>query len=297
MKKRLFLLFVFTMGIGLLWKPTIILAGQNAFLSKSAENGFPDVLSFKSQLSSRHDKGELLFYLGYAHRHDWEAPVSGLKGRLDSWGMVRADYWVAANVALQVRGVIHNRLRSNNGQFRKTFWDVGDFSVSTVAFFFREEAYRPAFGVRIETKLPNSNLSSGLGTNTTDVLICGLITKNIGRLTFGGEIGLGILTAPKKVNEQNDVLMYRGALLLPLSTVIRLAVEVSGFEVTRPEEGVPLGTESRGVVSAGAQLNFGWFKLEGMALHGLHRRSGEWGVQVGGSWRIAAISKLLKDSE
>lgn len=253
-----------------------------------------DVLNFKTQLSSQHHSGNLLVYLGYAHRHDWEAPVSGLKGRLDSWGMIRADYWVASNVALQVRGVIHNRLRSTSGQFRKTFWDVGDFSVSTIAFFFQEKYIFPAFGIRLETKLPNSNLSSGLGTNTTDILICGVFNKKFGDWLLGGELGVGILAAPKKVNEQNDVLMYRGAVIVPVYRRFNFAAEVSGYEVTRPKEGVPLGTESRGVIAGGFQFRSAWLSIEAMMLHGLHRRSGEWGVRAGAGVQIPAFSQLLK---
>jgi hypothetical protein len=224
-------------------------------------------------------KGKIRFHIGFELRPNWQAPITRATGDLYRFGTLRCDFGVAENVAIQIRGAAKQILKSGAKTIAR---DAGDFSIATMARVLSEKSKRPAFGFRVETKLPNTNQNRGIGANTTDITLSILATKNFRSFTVFSDIGLVILTAPRQINDQNDALVYGLGLSWDLNKKIQLAGEINGF--TSPRHQIPLGTEDR----SAARLEFSWrfskFALEITAVQGLNQREGDLGAMAGISW-------------
>ncbi|MCG3155817.1 MAG: hypothetical protein DKINENOH_02425 [bacterium] len=220
-------------------------------------------------------------------RSRWRAPLSGLQGRLLRLGVIRLDAGVAEGVVLQVRGAVLQQLAIDTraSQPRPGFpavgttRDAGDFSVATIMRLAQNAAHTIAFGLRVETRLPNSTQKKGIGTNTTEVFLAALLSQKFSRLTLLAETGLGILTAPLETDEQNDVLTYGLAASHDISTRVQIAAEINGYLTTRNL--IPAGTEARGVLRAGGRWRSRHFEVEFSLSRGLTANEGTWGGMVG----------------
>jgi hypothetical protein len=100
-----------------------------------------------------------------------------------------------------------------------------------------------------------------------------------------GDLGLGILTAPRALDEQNDVLRYGFGTSMRLTRTVQLAAEINGYLNTRNL--IPLGTETRGLARAGAAFSFGKFALEAALLRGVTKNEGDWGGSLGVARRFS----------
>ncbi len=220
-------------------------------------------------------------------RAHWHAPLSGLTGTLQRWSYLRFDFGVAHNVTLQVRGAVQQQLRiaaaasSPLADFPAagTTRDAGDFSVATIIRLVSDKQNRTALGFRAETKLPNTTQSKGIGPNTTDIYLAVLASHRTHTLLLFGDIGIGILSAPRELDVQNDVLSYGLGMSIQAGRKTNLAFELNGYFNTRNI--IPLGTEARGTARAGFSHALGVFKLEAAIAHGLTQNEGDWGVSVG----------------
>ncbi len=226
-------------------------------------------------------KGAARVHTAFEFRPDWQAPITRARGDLYRLGVLRFDFGIAQNVSIQIRGALRQVLRFDHGA---NATDVGDFSVATIARIVPAGKHRPALGFRIETKLPNTNQDRGIGTNTTDVTMAVLATKQYGRALFFADLGLAILTAPRQLNDQNDVMVYGLGLLWNLSKHFQLAGEINGF--VSPRDQIPLGTEDRSATRLGVSWKLSKFALEILAVNGLIQREGSLGVMAGMSWQI-----------
>lgn len=226
-------------------------------------------------------KGALRMYTAFEFRPDWQAPITHARGDLFRFGVLRFDVGIAQNVTIQIRGALTQILRFDHGASAN---DVGDFSVATIARLVSAKAQRPALGFRIETKLPNTNQDRGIGTNTTDVTMAVLATKQCGRTLVFADVGLAILTSPRQRNDQNDVLVYGLGLLWNLHRHFQLAGEINGF--VSPRDQIPLGTEDRSAARLGVMWRLPKVALEILAVNGLIQREGSLGVLAGASWQI-----------
>ncbi len=220
-------------------------------------------------------------------RPRWRAPLSGLQGRLLRLGVIRLDAGVAEGVVLQVRGAAWQQLtideRASQPRpgfpHRGTTRDAGDFSVATIVRLAQNAAHTTAFGLRVETRLPNSTQKKGIGTNTTDLFLAALLSQKFSRLMLLAETGLGILTAPLETDEQNDVLTYGLAASHDISSRLQIAAEINGYLTTRNL--IPAGTEARGVLRAGGRWRSRHFEAEFSLSRGLTANEGTWGGMVG----------------
>ena len=220
-------------------------------------------------------------------RSHWRAPLSGLAGTLQRWAYLRFDFGAANNVTLQIRGAVQQRLAidaaasppahgfPSSGSTR----DAGDFSVATLIRFFSDKQKKTALGFHAETKLPNTTQSKGIGPNTTDVYLSVLASRRLGNGFVFGDLGIGILTAPRALDEQNDVLRYGLGASFRLTRSVQAAAEINGYLTTRNV--IPIGTEARGVARGGLSWRRGVFQLEAALAHGLTANEGDWGVSVG----------------
>jgi hypothetical protein len=145
-----------------------------------------------------------------------------------------------------------------------------------------ENRLRPALGLRIETKLPNTNQDRGIGTNTTDITMSALATKQYGRALVFADVGIGILTASRQLNDQNDVLVYGLGFMWKINQRFQHA-EKSTASSSRQQ--IPLGTEDRSAARLGAVWTLSRLAFEALAVHGITEREGDFGLIVGISWQ------------
>lgn len=264
-------------------------SGKNLFNSPSA------ALALQTNNLQLPPKGTIRLQTAFEWRSDWQAPISRLHGDLYRLGVLRFDLGIADNVSLQIRGAIRQVLRLNDDSHSSeaagrstTANDVGDFSVATVARLTPAGRHRPALGFRIETKLPNTNQDRGIGTNTTDVALSILAAQQYERVLAFAEVGIGILTAPRQINDQNDVLVYGIGLLWMVSKQFQLAGEINGF--VSPRQHIPVGTEDRSAARVGLIWRLAKFSLETLAVYGLTRREGKLGIIIGTNWQLNLFS-------
>ncbi|MCG3118795.1 MAG: hypothetical protein ALAOOOJD_01070 [bacterium] len=260
----------------------LAVAGENDAASPPKNLSAPPVvLALPTNSLRLAPKGALWGQLAVEMRSNWQAPITRASGDLFRYGALRLDWGLAENVSLQIRGALKQILKSG----AKTIADdAGDFSLATVARVLAEGPRRPACGLRIETKLPNTNQDRGIGNNTTDITMSILAAKQFGAALFFSDLGLAILSAPRQSNDQNDALVYGLGVLWNLNKAWQLAGEINGF--TSPRNQIPLGTEDR----SSARLGFSWklskVSVEMLVTKGLMPREGDWGITAGLSTQL-----------
>jgi hypothetical protein len=245
-------------------------------------------LQLQTNILFKKSRGVIFFITSYEYKHAWITPLTKIKGNLNRFGLMRFDYFLADKIYLQVRGTIWEVLE-NSSSVR----DVGDFTVSTVATLVEQKNNRPAIGIQIKSKLPNTNQNKGLGPNTIDVSFSLLLKQAKNRLATFYEIGVGILAAPRKLNLQNDVLIYGVGFSYLLNRRTVFCSEITGFIST--VKTAPLGTESRNRFQIGLMYKFEHLALELFPSYGLNRREGNFGIGVGISLQFNLLTKYFKD--
>lgn len=236
-------------------------------------------------------RGDLLFGVGVAHEADLSFALSGLEGDLWSLGRLTLAYGLAERAVLEIRGDLYRRLAIEErhppavppGEVEGgTTSDVGDFRVGLA--FAPLERGGWAAGGRVEVTLPTTNEARGLGTNTTDVRLGVLGSYGSGPVRLTGDVGVAILEAPTETFEQNDVLAYSAELLVRPGPQARLSLGVDGRASTRSR--VPEGTEDRGELHLGAELERGLWTADLRVAVGYAERSPAWSVGGGIALRL-----------
>ncbi|MFQ5889482.1 MAG: hypothetical protein ACE5JR_05465 [Gemmatimonadota bacterium] len=234
-------------------------------------------------------RGDLLVGGGSGYAADAEFPLSALAGDLVSVARLTVAYGLASRVLVMLEGDVYRVLTVQRaglpaipldpGVADGTSGDVGDFRIGTL---FSPIGGREGLsgGLRMEVKLPNSDETKGIGTNTTDFRFGVLGSYGVRRLRVTADVGVGILEAPLESFEQNDVLMYSGEILLRIAAGRgRLALGVDGRASTRDR--VPLGTEDLGELRFGADYRAGGWLLDAHLSLGYAGTSPDWGVSAG----------------
>ena len=191
-------------------------------------------------------------------------PVSGLKGDLLRVPTLGLSFGLSSIAELQIDGGLYNRLNITSRQDAplsdqldftgdKTS-AVEDIVVATKIRLLSETPGRPAFGVRFATRLPNASNESGLGLDTTDFFVAGLLGKTVQSIRFVGNVGLGILADPVRGDSQNDVLTYGLSVARAVRQGLEVVGEINGRLDTRDGD-PPVGLESRGAMRLGAPVH------------------------------------------
>jgi len=169
-----------------------------------------------------------------------------------------------------------------------TQFGAGDARLSAKVHVLNEKgAYRPAFGVRFTTKLPNADRDDRLGTDETDFGIEVLGSKDFG--IGSAHVNLGILLlgdpgpmlgAPERDGSgQDDLVSYSvGVVSKPLFVEgergVRLVAEVNGVGASHFEN-------ERSALRLGAQLRQGKWTVYSGASVGLITASEDFGFGAG----------------
>ena len=224
-------------------------------------------------------------------------PLSGLTGDITRVADIRVKAGFAANIEIQIEGVVQNFLAINSqtnpspiplSLDSNSSNDTGDFIISTKIRLRNETKYLPAVGVKFGFQLPNSNQARGIGTNQINVFGKLLLQKkfgsknkqNVSRFNVYGNLGIGILTAPLERFAQNDVMLYGLAGIYRINDRINIVSEINGRVNTRSGN-APLGTESLGEFRIGTQVRASGLRFDTAAIFGLTQFSPRSGFTFG----------------
>lgn len=237
--------------------------------------------------------GLVLIEGGFDQQYDIFYPVSGLKGDLLRLPTLGVSFGISSIAELQIDGGIYNRLNVTSRQpaplsnlldfTGDSTSDVEDLVVATKIRLLSEKPGRPAFGVRLATKLPNASNESGLGLDTTDFYVSALVGKTVQSIRFVGNVGLGILGDPTDGNRQNDVLTYGVSVARAVKQGLEVVGEVNGRLDTREGEPPP-GTDTRGAMRLGARFTKGTVRIDGGVIIGMTSRDPGFGFTAGATW-------------
>jgi hypothetical protein len=239
--------------------------------------------------------GLVLLEGGFDYSRDILFPASGLQGNLLRAPTLGVSFGISSIAELQIDGGLYNRLAVKNrdvgpaplaGQLNFTGDNthaVEDIVVATKIRLAGETPGHPAFGLRFATKLPNASNESGLGLDTMDFFVQGLIGKTVQSIRIVGNVGLGILGDPTRGDNQNDVLLYGVSVARAVREGVELVGELNGRANTR-EGTPPVGTESRATMRVGGRITRGTVRLDAGLLLGVTSRDPGFGFTAGATW-------------
>ncbi|MDH3297506.1 MAG: hypothetical protein OEM96_04400 [Gemmatimonadota bacterium] len=236
-------------------------------------------------------QGDALLGFGISYGFDQTFPLSGLKGDLLSIGRFVAAYGIADHAVLQLEWDALRILRIEQAGPSAVMLAAGsgeghtsDLADARITLTYAPFSLRSGvlFGGWAAFELPNSEQSRGIGNNTSNALVGGLVSIPREHLTLTGRLGLGILESPLRQFSQDDVVVYGVDGLVDVTDRLRLTVSVDGR--TNPRRTVSLGAEDVGAIRAGAEIQVGGWRIDGGLASGFAHRSPAWQVDLGLSW-------------
>jgi hypothetical protein len=243
--------------------------------------------------------GLVLLEGGFDHQWDLFYPVSGLRGDLLRVPTLGISLGLSSIAELQIDGGIYQRLNITERRDAPLAHmldvsgdhtsDVEDITIGTKVRLLAETAGRPAIAVRFATRLPNAGNESGLGLDTTDFFVSGLVGKTVQSIRFVGNVGLGILSDPTRGDRQNDVLTYGFSLARAVYEGVEVVGEINGRLDTREGEPPP-GTDTRGAMRIGGRFTRGTVRLDGGVIIGMTSRDPGFGITAGFTWVFKGFS-------
>lgn len=237
--------------------------------------------------------GLVLIEGGFDYQRDVFYPASGLRGNLLRLPTLGVSFGISSIAELQIDGGLYNRLAVTarepapldhlvdfTGDHTS---DIQDLVIATKIRLVGEAPGRPAIGVRLATRLPNAGNESGLGLDTTDFFVSGLIGKTVESVRIVGNVGLGILSDPTQGNRQNDVLTYGISIARAVQQGVEIVGELNGH-IDMREENPPPGTETRSALRVGGRVTRGTVRVDGGLIVGLTSRDPSVGFTGGLTW-------------
>lgn len=234
--------------------------------------------------------GLILIEGGMDYASDLFFPVSGLTGDLLRVPTLGVSIGLSSIAELQIDGGFHNRLTVTDRQDAPLSHmldfegdrtsSIEDVVIATKIRLAGETAGRPAFGLRLATKLPNASNESGLGLDTTDFFLTALVGKTVQSIRVVGNVGVGILGDPTRGDHQNDVLVYGISVARAVAVGLEVVGEVNGRAHTANGDAPP-GTESRAVMRVGGRYTRGAGRVDGGLIIGMTSRDPSLGFTLG----------------
>jgi hypothetical protein len=168
--------------------------------------------------------------------------------------------------------------------------DIDDLVIGAKVRLVPEGTGHPAFGVRFATKLPTASNESGLGTDTMDFYVSGLVGKTIESVRVVGNVGLGLLSDPTRGDQQNDVLTYGLSLARAVRQGLEVVGEINGRKSLHPSDEVPVGTENRSAVRIGGRYTVSTVRVDAGLIFGITSRDPSFGFTAGVTWVFRAFN-------
>lgn len=237
--------------------------------------------------------GLILFEGGYEYQDDLFYPVSGLTGDLMRIGTLGFSFGVSSIAEVQIDGGIIQRLTVKerqraplSGELTFTGDNTKDFEdvvIGTKVRVVAEGPGHPAVAFRFATRLPMASTESGIGLDTMDFYLSGILGKTVQSVRLVGNLGIAVLTDPTRGFRQNDVITYGMSLARAVTQGVEIVGEVNGRAVTRNHD-TPPGTETRSMMRVGGRFTKGTVRIDGGLLVGLTSRDPSWGFTTGVTW-------------
>jgi hypothetical protein len=234
--------------------------------------------------------GNILLEGGFESQRDLVYPASGLEGDLIRFPTLGVSFGFSSILELQIDGGFYQRLAIDSIEPAPLSDkldlddddtnDVEDVVVATKMRIVSEGAGRPSLGVRLATKLPIASNESGLGLDTMDFYITGLMAKTVRSTRVVGNFGIGILSDPIEGDRQNDVLTYGLSIARALGQGFEVVGEINGRLNTRDER-IPPGTETRSGLRVGMRGTHAALRVDGGVMFGLTSRDPSFGFTIG----------------
>jgi hypothetical protein len=238
--------------------------------------------------------GLVLLEGGIDYQRDVFYPASGLRGHLLRVPSLGVSVGISSIAEIQIDGGLYQRLSVTDRRPAPLAYlldfsgdqtsDMQDFTFGTKIRLLSEAPGRPAIAVRVATRLPTASNETGLGLDTLDFYVSGLVGKTVQSIRVVGNFGVGVLADPVQGNRQNDVLTYGFSLARAVAEGVEIVGEINGHVNVRKEVDTPPGTETRGTVRAGARFTRGTVRLDGGIMIGTTSRDTELGFTAGFTW-------------
>jgi hypothetical protein len=222
--------------------------------------------------------GRVLLEGGIEYATDQQYPASGLRGNLWRLPILGVSIGISSIAEFQIDGAGRDRLSIEDRDVAPLSYlltvtgdatsDFEDLVVGTKIRLLSERARRPAFSLRVATKLPNARNETGLGLDTTDFYVSLLAGKTVQSIRVVGNIGSGILSNPLVGHEQEDVLTYGISLARALTDRGELVGELNGRASTGSSDPHP-GSETRAMLNFGGRYTVGAFRVDAGVFFGL----------------------------
>jgi hypothetical protein len=243
--------------------------------------------------------GRVLLETGVDYGRGVEYPVSGLTGQLLRVPLIGVSVGISSIAELQFDGGLYNRLtitgRDPAAPLANLVTATGDSTssvedlvVATKVRILGETEARPAFGLRLATKLPNASNESGIGLDTTDFLASLLVGKTVRSVRTVINGGFGILGDPVVANRQTDVVTYGVSLARALTPAAEVVGEINGYFDTRDHTPERPGT-THGTLRLGARYTVGGWRGDVAAVVGLTSRDPGIGFAAGFTYVFTAF--------
>jgi len=243
--------------------------------------------------------GRVLVETGLDYGRGVEYPVSGLTGQLLRVPLIGVSVGISSIAELQFDGGLHNRLTITQRNPAAPLADlvtatggstssVEDLVIATKVRILGETAERPAFGIRLATKLPNASNESGIGLDTTDFLASLLVGKTVRSVRTVINAGFAILGDPVVANRQTDVVTYGVSLARALTQAAEVVGEVNGYFDTRDHTPDRPGT-TRSTARLGARYTVGGWRGDAALVFGLTSRDPAIGFAAGFTYVFSAF--------
>ena len=239
--------------------------------------------------------GEVLMGVGFTRTANAAFPLSGLGGDLTAFPVLHAAWAIGPHAVLELKGaarkVLSIETRDPDPAIELdpsvrdgTTRDVGDFEFAiSLAPLGGSRGF--SAGGHLGVRLPNSDETMGIGTNTTDVTIAALFYWASDRWRATGWFGVGILEVPAEPFEQNDAFAYAFEALWDAAPGWRLSAGTRGRASTRRVS--PPGTGDLGELRAMVEWRRGPVAFDAALGHGTTEMSGDWNLRAGVAWTLA----------
>jgi len=242
--------------------------------------------------------GRILLEGGIDYNRDVHFPASGLTGNLLRAPLIGISVGLSSIAELQVDGGLFNNLSITDRRPAPlsdmldvdgtSTSDVEDIVIATKIRILAEGTRRPSFGIRFATKLPNASNENGIGLDTTDFYMMGLVAKTVQSIRVVGNVGLGILGDPTRGDRQNDVFAYGLSFARALTNTTEVVGEVNGRAHVAGGS-PPAGTESRSALRFGGRYTQGLVRVDAGVIVGLTSRDPGIGFTVGATYVFDAF--------
>jgi hypothetical protein len=242
--------------------------------------------------------GLVLIEAGLDYAREQFYPASGLQGNLLRLPVVGVSLGVSSIAEIQFDAAVYNRLSITDRfsaplahlvtatEDRTTGLD--NVVVATKVRLLSEAEGRPAVGVRLATKLPAASRESGIGVDTTDFHVVGLVGKTVQSIRLVGNFGLGWLGDPLG-GGQEQAWLYGVSLARAVAEGLEVVGEING-RANGSEGEVPVGTESGAMMRLGTRLTRGTARVDAGLLLGMTSRDPSIGFTVGVTYVFRGFS-------